>query len=160
VIRALQDLVSPISAFVRDEYERGPKCEIEVGELFSAWKTWCEDNNLRPGSVQNFGGDLRAVIPELRGFKPHGQKRHYAGIALTQGRNGPNRCSSGSDSDSEPREPHENPLRPSQETNVDLPLIEHCYGCGRRLTWSDEQESGTCSRCWRPAPATEERTSA
>jgi len=67
VIRALQDLVSPISAFVRDECERGPKCEIEVGELFSAWKSWCEDNYLRPGSVQNFGGDLRAVIQSFGG---------------------------------------------------------------------------------------------
>ena len=47
-----------------------------------------------------------------------------------------------------------------QVNDSSLPSSEHCYGCGRPLTWSDEQERGTCSKCWHPTPATEERTSA
>jgi hypothetical protein len=41
-----------------------------------------------------------------------------------------------------------------------VPTDDLCYGCGERLTWPDEQQRGTCSRCWRPTQTTEERTSA
>ena len=58
---ALQDMVSPMSAFVREQCDRGG--EVPVDELFAAWKTWCEENNHRAGSVQTFGKDLRAVVP-------------------------------------------------------------------------------------------------
>jgi phage/plasmid-associated DNA primase len=111
--------VSPISAFVRDECHRGAKCEIEVGELYKAWKDWCEGNGVKPGSVQTFGSDLRAAVPELRGFKPHGKKRRYAGITLTT-HNGASRGSSGSEESAEPGEPHEpleNPLWPTHRSN-------------------------------------------
>ena len=44
---ALADLVSPVSAFVRDGCDRGG--EDPVDELFSAWRSWCEDNGHRAG---------------------------------------------------------------------------------------------------------------
>jgi putative DNA primase/helicase len=139
-IRTLQDLVSPISAFVRDECQRGPKCEIEVGTLYKAWKDWCEGNGVKPGSVQTFGGDLHAVIPELQTFRPHGQKRRYAGITLFTAHNGANRGSSGSEGQIEPREPHEpheNPLWAVNQNNSHVA----CPSCAQPL----EQPNTSCS---------------
>lgn len=80
----LQDLVSPVAAFVREKCERGPH-EIAVATLFAAWKEWCEDNGHKPGSVQTFGRDLRAVVPQLRSIRPRtgaDRERRYAGIKL------------------------------------------------------------------------------
>ena len=53
-IVALQDLVSPISAFVRELCNRGPQEVVKVSELFDAWRHWCEINGQRPGNVQTF----------------------------------------------------------------------------------------------------------
>ena len=87
-IRELEDLVSPVSAFVRDECNRGPRCEVEAKMLYAAWKEWCEANGYRPTASHTFGRDLRSVIPGLRPFQPHGKSRHYAGVTLSKGRNG------------------------------------------------------------------------
>lgn len=87
---ALADLVSPISAFVRDCCDRGPLLQVKIDDLFTAWKTWAEDCNLKPGSKQTFGRDLRAVVPRLRTSRPRtgpeGQpERHYEGLKLKAG---------------------------------------------------------------------------
>lgn len=87
-ILALQDLVSPVAAFVRDRCRRGPS-EVPVDDLWSAWKVWAESNGHRPGNKQWFGRDLRAVVPGLRVVQ-HGDEarlRVYRGIALAENRN-------------------------------------------------------------------------
>ena len=72
----LHDLVRPVAAFVRDRCERGPY-EIGCKTLYEAWKGWAEDMGQRPGSLQTFGRDLRAVIPSLRVIRPReGDDRH------------------------------------------------------------------------------------
>ena len=43
-IVALQDLASPVAAFVRDRCVRDPKAEVAVDELYAAWRAWAEDN--------------------------------------------------------------------------------------------------------------------
>jgi putative DNA primase/helicase len=91
-ILALQDLVSPVSAFVRDQCHRGG--EVAVSELFAAWKMWCEDNGHRAGSAQTFGRDLRAAVPALRMVRPRDggdRERHYIGLSLSPAHNGPDR---------------------------------------------------------------------
>ena len=58
---------------------------MPVTELFTAWKTWCEENNHRAGSQQTFGKDLRAVVPLLRQTQPRvgdQRERCYIGISL------------------------------------------------------------------------------
>ena len=65
---ALQDMVSPLSAFVREHCNRGG--QVPVTDMFTAWKAWCEENNHRAGSVQTFGKDLRAVVPLLSQARP------------------------------------------------------------------------------------------
>src|SRR5262249_31086495 len=81
---ALHDLVSPVSAFVRDRCELGP-FEVEVETIYDNWKRWAEDNGHKVTSVQTFGRDLRAVVPGVRMARPRhgeGRKRAYHGIQL------------------------------------------------------------------------------
>ena len=80
-IVALQDLISPVSAFVRDMCERGLHQSAKVSDLFDAWRRWCETNAHPPGSLQTFGRDLRTVV-RIQSFQPHGQGRWYRGIGL------------------------------------------------------------------------------
>jgi putative DNA primase/helicase len=82
--RALQDLVSPISAFVRDLCDRGPDYSIRIDWLYRAYRDWCEDNGLPKVAAPTFGRDLRAAVPGLKVAQPRwdNQKRHYAGIQL------------------------------------------------------------------------------
>src|SRR5262249_34438213 len=42
LVSELEDLSSPIGAFVRDRCEVGPEHEVFVSDLFNAWKSWCE----------------------------------------------------------------------------------------------------------------------
>ena len=47
---------------------------------FGDWRLWCEDNGHKPGSVQTFGRDLRAVIPTLKVTRPRAgdsRMRHF-----------------------------------------------------------------------------------
>jgi putative DNA primase/helicase len=84
VVSALQDLVSPISAFVRDRCEQGLDCEVRIDTLYEAYRDWCRDNGMMPASKLMFGRDLHAVLPRLRTFQPRSdnQRRWYAGIQL------------------------------------------------------------------------------
>ena len=92
-ILALQDLISPVSAFVRDWCVVGPQHEITTDALFAAWKDWCEQNGRsRPGSKAVFGRDLLAAYPTIRKTRPHEDDRRvyvYQGIALTPQSSGP-----------------------------------------------------------------------
>ena len=92
-IATLQDLASPVSAFVRDRCTVGPVEEVAVPTLFAAWKLWAEDNGHRAGSTQVFGRNLRSVIPGLRVTQPRDggdRERVYRGVRLgTDGHAGP-----------------------------------------------------------------------
>jgi putative DNA primase/helicase len=83
---ALQDLASPVAAFVRDCCTKGPTEEVGVDTLYAAWRAWCEDNGReRAGTKQTFGRDLRAVIPSIRVVRPRdddARTRRYVGVAL------------------------------------------------------------------------------
>jgi putative DNA primase/helicase len=85
-IRHLEDLSSPVGAFVRDLCETGPACEVDKDVLFAAWKSWCLDEGRdRPGTKAIFTRDLRAAVPGLIPRRPRAgeQRRHtYQGIAL------------------------------------------------------------------------------
>jgi putative DNA primase/helicase len=81
-IRDLQDLVSPISAFVRDFCDRGRDKTVRAQDLYAAWRQYCEDNGHRATASSVFGRDLRPVMPTLRHYQPHGQPRQYVGLEL------------------------------------------------------------------------------
>jgi putative DNA primase/helicase len=82
---ALQDLASPVGAFVRDRCKLDIGYEISVDELWGAWKSWAEDNGHPVGTKQRFGRDLRAAHAPIRVVRPRdGEERLrvYHGIAL------------------------------------------------------------------------------
>lgn len=127
---ALADLVSPVSAFVRDRCRRGG--EVLVDELFAAWRSWCDDNGHRAGSKQVFGRNLRAVVPALRVFKPHGGPRSYIGVSVSTAHNGEDCGSSRFKDADEPMnrsEPRENPLWAEREETSNGAT---CSRCGQR----------------------------
>lgn len=85
-MEALEDLASPIGAFVRDRCNIGAAHSADVDAVFGAWKTWCETQGReRAGTVQTFGRDLRAAVPGLKIKQPReGEKRvrAYQGLGL------------------------------------------------------------------------------
>ncbi len=88
-IRDLEELGSPIGAFIRDRCIVQPGQTVECGVLFEAWKLWCaEQGRDRPGTRQSFGRDLRAAVPGLRSKQPRdggARTRFYEGIGLLDG---------------------------------------------------------------------------
>jgi hypothetical protein len=59
----LEDLTSPIGAFVRDRCDIGAAYSIDVDLIFGAWRTWCEEQGRdHPGTKQLFGRDLHPTI--------------------------------------------------------------------------------------------------
>jgi putative DNA primase/helicase len=81
-ILQLQDLVSPVAAFVRECCDRGRDHEIECKELYAAYRDWADDNGHHLATAQTFGRDLRAVMPELRIVRPHNLPRRYGGLRI------------------------------------------------------------------------------
>jgi putative DNA primase/helicase len=82
-VLALQDLVSPTSAFKRDDCQDGG--EVACKQLYAVYKQWCDENGHKPRSEQGFGKDLRSVAPSLRVTQPRteeGRERVYVGISL------------------------------------------------------------------------------
>ena len=58
MIRQLEDLSSPISAFIRDKCVVARDVQVEVDALWTAWKQWCDGDNRPPGTKAVFGRDL------------------------------------------------------------------------------------------------------
>ena len=75
-IADLEDLGSPVAAFMRDRCQVGAAHWIAKTDLFAAWRAWCEDEGREhPGTQASFGRDLLAAEPSLS----PGQRRHEAG---------------------------------------------------------------------------------
>jgi phage/plasmid-associated DNA primase len=86
-LRQLEDLASPVSAFVRDCCRiDDPGAIVNKDELWKAWKIWCDDEGARPGTKAVFIRDLRAAFPRTapkRRKHPDGTREHViAGLAL------------------------------------------------------------------------------
>jgi putative DNA primase/helicase len=86
-IRELEELGSPVAAFVRDSCEIRPGAEETADDLYSAWKDWCEENGREhTGTKQTFMRDLRSVVPAIteRQIRTGNDKRvrKYEGVAV------------------------------------------------------------------------------
>jgi putative DNA primase/helicase len=88
LIADLEDLASPISAFIRERCTLQERTEIFIRDLFAAWKSWCEEKGRKdPGTEQGFGRDLRAALPTLNVRQPRvggSRVRVYEGIRLRE----------------------------------------------------------------------------
>lgn len=83
----LEDLDSPISAFLRDRCVVAPSRGVEAGRLFEVWGEWSNAQGRdHPGTAQSFGRDLRAAVPVIkviqRRDEERGRIRMYYGIGL------------------------------------------------------------------------------
>ncbi|MQM37686.1 hypothetical protein KBTX_01688 [wastewater metagenome] len=82
----LQDLGSPIGAFVRDECVVETGAEVQCRELYQEWCDWCGEHGRRqPGTEQSFGRHLKAAVAGVTVTQPrrNGRRvRMYQGIRL------------------------------------------------------------------------------
>jgi putative DNA primase/helicase len=87
-LRQLEDLTSPIGEFLRERCVVEPGRSVEVDRLYAAWRAWCEEaGRAHAGTIQTFGRDLRAAVPDLRTSRPRaegGRTRFYEGLALVE----------------------------------------------------------------------------
>jgi putative DNA primase/helicase len=84
-LQTLEDLGSPISAFLRDRCEQRPELEVSIDHLYEAWVLWAKaQGRERPGTAQTFGRDIRTALPGLK-VQQHDGKRFYQGIGLQSG---------------------------------------------------------------------------
>lgn len=83
-IREMEDLASPVFAFVRECCEVAPGKRAWVDDMYEAWKRWCEsDGRSTITTKQVFGRDLSAAVPGVVCRRHSVEGRFYFGIALT-----------------------------------------------------------------------------
>lgn len=86
-IQQLEDLSSPVSAFVRDECVVEGDQAVTVEALWTSWKSWCESANQHPGTKATFGRDLRAAVPtveRIRAATDDSRTYRYRGLGLRE----------------------------------------------------------------------------
>ena len=83
-VQQLEDLGSPMAAFIREKCDIGPAHKVSVDWLFQAWCEWCSTQGRdHTGTKQTFGRDLRAACPSLKVGQDgprDGRQRIYNGI--------------------------------------------------------------------------------
>jgi putative DNA primase/helicase len=82
----MDDIASPVSAFMRERCEVKAGATVVVKDLFEAYKQWCKEQGRdHVGTAQSFGRDLKAVEPRIRTAQPRNgseRLRVYVGIRL------------------------------------------------------------------------------
>jgi len=82
----LEELASPVTAFVREHCVVEPGYRVSVDSLFERWKRWCRESARREvGTRQMFGRDLHAAFPAVQATRlREGDRRPtgYEGIGL------------------------------------------------------------------------------
>jgi putative DNA primase/helicase len=84
-VQQLEDLSSPVSAFVRDWCNLGTDYRVPVDDLWRAWKEWSALEGRHPGTKAVFGRDLKATAPMVHKVRANedGERFHvYTGISL------------------------------------------------------------------------------
>ena len=66
----LDDLGSPIGQFVADRCIVDPEATVPKVEIYSAWKSWCEESGHISGSDANFAKSLLASVTGLDDARP------------------------------------------------------------------------------------------
>lgn len=85
-MQELEDLGSPISAFLRDRCAIDAALSTDVDEMYENWIGWSKAQGRdHSGTKQTFGRDLRAALPWLTTRQPSKEgvrTREYQGIGL------------------------------------------------------------------------------
>jgi len=85
-MQKLEDLASPVSAFLRERCIVEAGAQVGMDALFAEWQDYCHDSGrTHPGTKQTFGRDLKAAMPMLGRAQPrcNGTRlRVYTGVGL------------------------------------------------------------------------------
>jgi putative DNA primase/helicase len=84
-VQQLEDLSSPISAFIRDRCVVDAKDQVRADALWKAWRAWCDQENLPPGTKAELGRDLKAALPRVkrvRGSEKNARVYTYHGVGI------------------------------------------------------------------------------
>jgi putative DNA primase/helicase len=86
-LRQMEDMASPIGAFLRERCIVGPERSVGITRLFDVWCEWCKSQGRdHPGNAQTFGRDLHSALPGLSVGQVRAdggkQVRVYKGIGL------------------------------------------------------------------------------
>ncbi|MCY2976682.1 MAG: phage/plasmid primase, P4 family [Planctomycetota bacterium] len=83
IVEEIEDLSSPVSAFVRDECVVGAGHRVWVGDLYEAWKGWCDrEGRTLVTTRQSFGRDLASAVCSITRRRGAGDQTFYEGIDL------------------------------------------------------------------------------
>lgn len=114
-IRELEDLSSPMSAFLRDRCVLRRDLRVIVDDLWMEWKAWAEDQSFHHGTKATFGRDLRAAVPWLHVSRPRdgAHRRVYVGVGLAAENSALDRGPRGPEAPDDAPGPHGPRTRPS-----------------------------------------------
>jgi putative DNA primase/helicase len=83
-VRTLEDLGSPIAAFIRDRCILEPGSAVEVQHLFDEYRDWCKTvGRDHAGTIHTFGRDLHSFEPRIKVIQHRigdDRVRMYSGI--------------------------------------------------------------------------------
>jgi putative DNA primase/helicase len=88
--RHLEDLSSPVGAFIRDCCITGSNLIVSKADLWTVWKAWSADEGLGHGTKANLLKDIYAAVPGARSTKPRDEEEgdrvpSVTGLALRVG---------------------------------------------------------------------------
>lgn len=82
----LEELNSPIGAFLEELCELGPRHSVPKAILFSAWKNWCDAHGRPASSLEVFAKQLMAACPNVQSHRPRKQEgsreQRFLGVGL------------------------------------------------------------------------------
>ena len=83
VVEEIEDLSSPVTAFVREECVVEAGLRVRVSDLYEAWRCWCErEGRTLVTTKQSFGRDLAAAVSGISRRRGTGNQPFYQGIGL------------------------------------------------------------------------------
>ena len=82
-IQDLEDLASPVAAFVRDRCTISPDLVAGKGELFRTWQEWCKENGIdHIGTLAEFGRKLKSAFSSEIITARRDSGRFYKGLGV------------------------------------------------------------------------------
>lgn len=83
-IESLEELASPVRAFVDEECEVDSDAWVEVGFLYERYATWCGQSGMKATGRSKFSADLISAFPAIRRVRPRdGDSRSRRFVGLT-----------------------------------------------------------------------------
>jgi putative DNA primase/helicase len=86
-IQRLDDLASPVQAFLRDRCILETHARVRCDDLWNEYRSWCDWENRNPGNRALFGRNLLAAVSIRHIRAGYGTNRHYeyVGVGIRDG---------------------------------------------------------------------------